>query len=83
MELPAGDICTIFEKRGGYVLNCFTARTIKHPQPRNHGLVGNFMEFPTNWNHYPLVNQPSLWQITIFNGKIHYFDWAIFQFANC
>ena len=29
---------------------------------------------------YPLVNvNKKLWKITIFNGKTHYFDWAIFN----
>ena len=31
---------------------------------------------------YPLVmTNIANWKITIFYGKIHYFDWAIFQFA--
>ena len=29
---------------------------------------------------YPLVNvNKKLWKITMFNGKIHYFDWVIFN----
>ena len=24
---------------------------------------------------------PTLWKMVMFNGKTHYFDWAIFQFA--
>ena len=33
---------------------------------------------------YPLVNcYITNWKITISSGKTHYFDWAIFQLANC
>jgi len=34
--------------------------------------------------HYPLVNvYITMERSTIFPGKIHYFDWAMFKFANC
>ena len=32
-----------------------------------------------NYGKSPFFNG----KITIFHGKIHYFDWAIFKFANC
>ena len=32
---------------------------------------------------YPLVNVYITTENHHFNGTMHYFDWAIFQFANC
>ena len=46
MELPAGDICTIFEKRGGYVLNCFTARRKKPKTRENPKLNLGYSQVP-------------------------------------
>jgi hypothetical protein len=35
-------------------------------------------------DYYPLVNLQKTMEIHhVINGYIHYFDWAIFQFANC
>ena len=47
------------------------------PQGVNHvNASTGYVSAPT----YPLVNvNKKLWKITIFNGKIHYFDWVIFN----
>ena len=57
MELPAGDICTIFEKRGGYVLNCFTARTPPTPVPQRWSATNSKISQTSSMTlHSPLVS---------------------------
>ena len=70
--------------------------TTNHWCERLLGLCGNFVQ--TLWHRrshqiqldlqqclgYPLVNvYITMENHHVINGKIHYFDWVIFQFANC
>ena len=50
--------------------------------------INNFYQDHMKYNSidviYPLVNlQKTMENHHVINGYIHYFDWAIFQFANC
>ena len=61
-----------------------TVRGTKNPTRR---CPGARVEAPADWCD---IRRITLWwtniameRSTIFNGKTHYFDWAIFKFANC
>ena len=72
------------------VRRCGSQRPLCHDQgvaerPKEHvgrrgyfiGILWDFMGF---YGIYPMVmTHIANWKITIFNGKIHYFDWAIFH----
>jgi len=49
------------------------------------GSFSGVLRFPLNLNlSYPLVNvYIAMENHHAINGKTHYFDWAIFKFANC
>ena len=58
--------------------------------PGSPGCFSRCLRPMAPWSSYAYVDVPGLVNITItmerstiFHGKTHYFDWAMFKFANC